>query len=361
MASRVGGKRGLGDYLNETFSLIPRIWKDALPVSIIAVLPAAVALGFGFASLRDMFEGIAENSNWASENPVEFLNVFASFFFVFLAASILAFLGTAYQKAYICRRVGLELEGKKSKFFSLLKNVAGRPWLRVAVQDFVIGAVINIIALVIFFAAMIPVFSAVASNMGLAIQEDTSSLQLRFIWITLLISLVLLAVQWFIQVRTSVSAPASIIEKCNSIIGIGRSLHLSSKNFWRVFWAMFLVSLVISFGLGIVTGPITFGLAAPGYFAFLKESISESSPSVESFVKLFSSLGWVVAVSYLFSGVVQGTLWPSFLTVLYADLRARKGERTELGLDKKRPRGSRRRRIVEFHAINSIGYSGSEE
>lgn len=243
----------------------------------------------------------------------------------------------------------------------MLKNVAGRPWLRVAVQDFVIGAVINLIAIVIFFAAMIPVFSAVASNMGLSIQEDTSSVQLGFVWITLLISLVLLAVQWFIQVRTSVSAPASIIEKCNSISGIGRSLHLSSKNFWRVFWAMFLVSLVISFGLGIVTGPITFGLAAPGYFAFLQESVSGSSPSIESFVKLFSSLGWVVAVSYLLSGVVEGILWPSFLTVLYADLRARKGERTELGLDKKRPHGSRRRRIVEFRSINSFGYYENEE
>lgn len=117
MASRVGGKRGLGDYLNDTFSLIPRIWKDALPVSIIAVLPAAVALGFGFASLRDMFDGFAENSNWASDNPVEFLNVVASFFLVFFAASILGFLGTTYQKAFVCRRVGLELEDKKPKFF----------------------------------------------------------------------------------------------------------------------------------------------------------------------------------------------------------------------------------------------------
>jgi hypothetical protein len=357
MASRFRGTRGLGDYLNETFSLLPRIWKDALPVSIAAAAPAAVVFGLCFGSLRDLFEDLSENSNWPSENPMELLNAVGFFIIVLLAGSVLQFLGGTYQKAFICRRAGAELEGRKPRFFPLLKTVAGRPWLRVAVQDAVIGVVVNSISLLVFFAAMIPAAAAVVKAQSI-VEDNPSALAVGYVWIILIVGVVASAALWFIQVRTSVSAPASVIEKCNSITGIGRSLHLSSKCFWRIFWAMFLVSLVISFGLGILTGPITFGLAAPGYFSFLQDSLTGSSPSMESMLKLLSSMGWAIGVNFFLSGIVQGILWPSFLTVLYADLRARKGENTDLGLDKPRPHGSRRRRIVEARIFNAAVYGG---
>ncbi len=108
---------------------------------------------------------------------------------------------------------------------------------------------------------------------------------------------------------------------------------------------MLLVSLVISFELGILTGPISFGLAAPGYFSFLRDSVSGSAPSTESILSLFKSLGWALGISMAITGIVQGTLWPTFLTVLYADLKKRAGEGPSLFVDAPRPRGYRRRRI----------------
>src|SRR5208337_3339485 len=85
--------------------------------------------------------------------------------------------------------------------------------------------------------------------------------------------IVALAVDWWLKVKTCVSSPASVLEDRNSFAGIGRSLALVRGRGWRVFGAMFIVSLVISFGLGILTGPITFSVAMPGYFAFLRDSI----------------------------------------------------------------------------------------
>jgi hypothetical protein len=37
-------------------------------------------------------------------------------------------------------------------------------------------------------------------------------------------------------------------------------------------------------------------------------------------------MSWAVGVTVLISGLVKGSLWPSFLTLLYADLRIRAGE-----------------------------------
>jgi hypothetical protein len=38
-------------------------------------------------------------------------------------------------------------------------------------------------------------------------------------------------------------------------------------------------------------------------------------------------MGWATGVSMLLTGVVKGTLWPSFLALLHADLRIRAGEK----------------------------------
>jgi hypothetical protein len=89
---------------------------------------------------------------------------------------------------------------------------------------------------------------------------------------------------------------------------------------------MFIVSLVISFGLGIVTGPLAFIAIIPGYISFIKESLAGKTPSPEAIFALLSSMSWAIGITMLISGVVRGALWPSFLTMLHADLRIRAGE-----------------------------------
>jgi hypothetical protein len=38
-------------------------------------------------------------------------------------------------------------------------------------------------------------------------------------------------------------------------------------------------------------------------------------------------MSWALGLSVLVSGVVEGSLWSSFLTILHADLRIRAGEK----------------------------------
>jgi hypothetical protein len=342
--------RGLGDYLNDTFNLVPRVWKEVLPVSVAAVLPPALIYGAAFGSLRGIATALSADGAWPKDDPSGFLRALAPFFLAMGAASLLQFLCGAYQKAFVCLRAGAELQGRKPRFGTLARAALGRPWLRVAIQDAVIGSVIVALALAILFALFFPLLLWAVGNAAKVSREAWPSMALGVTALYLLFLLAAFAAAWFISVRCCVSAPASLLERRNSIEGIGRSIHLTARAFWRVFGAMFVISLVISFGLGIVMGPITFGIAMPGYFRFLGETMSGGSPSPASVLSLLSSMGWVMGISMLFTGVVQGTLWPSFLTVLYADLRTRKGELAASALGGPRLRGSRRRRSVESSA-----------
>ncbi len=349
--ARPKGPRGLGDYLNDTFSLVPRIWKEALPISCLAVLPGAILFVVAMGSMSGLVGDLSANTEWPSEDPAGFLGELSLTVLAFAGLSLLQFLGAAYQKAFICLRTGAELEGRKPRLLVLAREALGRPWLRVAIQDAAIAIVVGSLTSSLALIAMLPMIAS-AADLASSSMEYSTSFVFRFIWLYLAVGLASFCVSWFIAVRTGVSAPASLLERRNSIEGIGRSMHLTKRGFWRVFGAMFLVSLVISFGLGIATGPITFGLAAPGYFSFLSDSLSGSTPSTETILSLLRSLGWAIGIGMAITGIVQGTLWPAFLTVLYADLKKRAGENSGLTIDAPRIRGSRRRRLLANRAFD---------
>jgi hypothetical protein len=69
-------------------------------------------------------------------------------------------------------------------------------------------------------------------------------------------------------------------------------------------------------------------------------------------IALFSSMGWALGVTALISGVVEGSLWPSFLTLLHADLRARGGELRESSMGRPGLSGARRLRSL------GLGWNG---
>jgi hypothetical protein len=328
MALKLRGSHTLGDFLNDTFSLVPRIWKFALPVSLAALVPGAVLFAAAMGSFASRIKAIFAQAGSIEGDPSIIFSGIAPLISLWALASLALFLGGAYQKAFVCAQAGAALEGRNPGLLELAASAFRRAWLRVAVQDAVVYALAGSIAFGIVGAIFFPfLFSKLGDIIKLK-ESAGPAIGLIVSFIAVYIGSILAAVAavWWLRVKTAVSAPAAVLEGANSFAGLGRSLDLTRGRGWRIFGIMFIVSLVISFGLGILTGPITFVVIMPGYFSFLQESISGGTPSPESIVALFSSMSWAVGVTMLVSGLVKGTLWPSFLTLLHADLRIRAGE-----------------------------------
>jgi hypothetical protein len=328
MALKLRGTHTLGDFLNDTFSLVPRIWKSALPASLAALIPGALLFVAAMGSFASRIKAIVAEAGSIEGDPSLIFSGIVPLIFLWALASIALFLGGAFQKAFVCAQAGAALEGREPTLLELAASVFRPAWIRVAVQDAVIYALAGSIALGIIGAIFIPFLLGKLGDL-VRIKDSAGpgiGLILSFVAVYLGSILVAVAAVWWLRVKTAVSAPAAVLEGANSFAGMGRSLELTRGRGWRIFGTMFIVSLVISFGLGILTGPITFIVIMPGYFSFLRESISGGTPSPESIVALFSSMSWALGVTMLVSGLIKGSLWPSFLTLLHADLRIRAGE-----------------------------------
>jgi hypothetical protein len=328
MAIIVRGEHRLADFLNDTFALVPAIWKRALPLSFAAILPGAALFVASIASLVDIVNSFIADSEVFAEDPGLVFTSLVPFLLLIVAASVALFLGRSYQKAFVCSEAGRALEGRKASLTEALRGAARPAFARVAAQDIVVQSISSTIAFGIVFALFLPLcIGLIVKIVGLE-RSGGSPIGPIVSLVALYILLILAAsaAAWWLMVKTAVSAPATVIERVNSLAGMGRSLDLVRGRSWRVFGVMFIISLVISFGLGVITGPITFAVILPGYFALIKESLSGESPSPQTIVAFLSSMSWGLGVSVLVSGVVEGCLWPSFQTLLHADLRVRAGE-----------------------------------
>lgn len=325
MASKLRGARRLGDFLNDTFSLVPRLWRTVLPVSLAAIAPGSALFALAIGSMGGWIRGIANDSASLEKNPALLFSGLGPFVWLYALAMLTLFLGKTYLKAFVCLASGAAIDKRRPRLGELAGEAFRPALIRLAVQDLAIDAIAQVLSLAAATAVLVPFL---IGKLGAIVQlKDTSSppasLIVGFIAAYILAVIAAAAIIWWLRVKTAVAAPATVLEGRNAVAGAGRSIDLVRGRSWSVFGTMFIVSLIISFGLGILTGPFTFAAAIPGYFSFIKESGSGAKPSIASIERLLSSLSWTMGLSILLSGIVEGTLMPAFLTLLHADLSER--------------------------------------
>lgn len=346
-------ERRLGSFLNDTFALVPKIWKSALPVSLAAILPGAALLAFSMKSLSSLipfFEsqaggGIEKLSGSAALILARFLPVIVHLLF----SMLLLFAGGVFQKSYIIAASGVALDGGKPRFGRTAKICLPACW-RIAIQDLAVSFVSQILATTAACAIMIPY---VAANIGQFKAEGGSGpvpgFIVTFIGIYLLAILATAFIAWWLKVKAAVAAPASVLEGRNSMAGIGASLDRVRGQSWRVFGIMFIVDLIIGFAVSILSGPFTFATILPGYIDILKQNEGSAKQMAGHLARMFASLGSTLALSAIIEGVIKGGLWPIFLTLLHDDLSSRSASRAEaaklyaiagIRVNEKRPAGA---------------------
>ncbi|MGH7494552.1 MAG: hypothetical protein ACREOO_19435 [bacterium] len=132
----------------------------------------------------------------------------------------------------------------------------------------------------------------------------------------------------FYWVRWEFALPSIAWENAGVSQSFDRSAKLVQGLWWRTFGLLFLLGLICQFALSLLTTPISL-LALWDFYAKYLEIIASSGSgkidpavSIDLFDSIGLRLGLVTSVSLILSTITS----PLITTVMYFDLRARKGE-----------------------------------
>jgi hypothetical protein len=133
----------------------------------------------------------------------------------------------------------------------------------------------------------------------------------------------------FYWVRWEFALPSIAWEDAGVSQSFSRSARLVQGHWWRTFGILVLLGLVGQFALSLLTTPISL-LALWDFYVKYFEIISKSgAQKIEpaATFALFDSFGLRMGLVLSVSLILSTIIGPLITTVMYFDLRARKGER----------------------------------
>lgn len=317
-------KRSIGDYFSDIIAAISGIWKESLLVgsaasALILILSMPLAKQ-GMAVLELALE--------APENPeVLFALILPLLGRLALSAIPLFIAGITvppFYRSLITSRLFALADGEEIGMIPLLKRTALRFWGRITLQDLFIAIVqvfLLIIGLFVMFLALIPTFMNIRGGM-----ESIILFKLFFAYFLFIIYM--LIVLLLSRVLFSIAMPASINEDASAFKGIGRSISLIKSSFWRSLGIILLFNLVISLGIGILSGPIVFAIMMPGYLQLLRMSAGQSVLEIGRLQPIFKTFFTASALSLFINFIIGMSLETEVQVFLYMDRFMRDKEKT---------------------------------
>lgn len=124
------------------------------------------------------------------------------------------------------------------------------------------------------------------------------------------------------------TTPVIVWEQAGVLDSFGRSSSLVRGRWWRVFGILLLLSLILQFAISIVTTPLNF-VAMWGYVSKIFQMVGmrrNTTPDPRFAADLIRSLGMGFGIVVSVSQLLAVTVSPLIRSVLYFDLRARRGE-----------------------------------
>jgi hypothetical protein len=133
----------------------------------------------------------------------------------------------------------------------------------------------------------------------------------------------------YFGVKLSFSLTSIVCENCTVLDSISRSWNLVHGSWWRVFGIMFLMGLMTGFAITVVCAPVSFFSFLNFYLEYFNALNSDAGKQdPETLLKSFQSLGLGIGVSTSLNLVLSVLITPIYTTLLYYDLRFRRGEFT---------------------------------
>jgi hypothetical protein len=304
----------LGDIFSNSFVLIKDTILRNVIIAGVFLIPAAIIMAYGFEAFFKII-GLASHSTYnggtANINSGEIADIFLGLFaFIFTAAIFyLALMGTWIG----ILKIGCsEIEGGKLSVGDAFREIFSVTYLRC------LGVILlGVLAIIALYILLIIIF---------IISGASGIFLIKFFAVLVAIALVLLMIYlmflWYF-------APVSIIYEFQGVFkAFSKSVFLVKGNWWKTFWAIFLISIIIGFASAIISTPITFIFEWDFISQFFKvitqQTYIASNPELMS--KIMKSFGFTYGLIIALSTIIQALVYPLFYVVLYFNLKIIKND-----------------------------------
>ncbi len=305
----------VGDIFDKLVKLIGKTTLRNLIIALILVVPATVVFTYGIdIFLSTVLDTVREHQTIENASP-ESLAAIGGGFVVMLVTLLL------FALAILAATLGItivacgEMTGQSPTWNEALAMTFDVRLLyvfgQVILQYLAIGSLLAIPFLVIILA-------------GIA-QNIIAGLVGGFLFVPAIFFSIFLSIRWAFTLTAIACEGTGVVESFK------RSWYLVGGIWWRTFGVLILLTLVAQFAISIITTPISLVVLwdfFAQYFNILS-SLGTGDPDPSIFLEMFdSSFGIGIGIMSCLSAILSLLITPLATTVMYFDLRARKGEFT---------------------------------
>lgn len=321
-------RQTLSDLLDNSFKMIGRTWFTSLVLSLALFLPLSALLGWTFARfLAGMTDivGAGVESAGALEAPVPPAWV-ASLAFGYVrwvlllsGVSLLLWLAGLFIYTAVSTHTAAVAGGRELDFWEIVHLAGRRFFAPCLLQQLALSALLTGLLLVVLalIAPAIGIAAATRSGVGAAVGIGVGVLLLGG------------AVALWLSVSLSLARQAVVFDGETVFGSWQRSAHLVRGSWWRLLGISLLISIILSFAVGLVTTPVTGAVLLPMVSRLIGQALGDSSGAGDMMEILRASsvaLSAGMAAGTFIQSALQAFFLPVFFGLFYIDLKVRKGE-----------------------------------
>ncbi len=302
----------LGDIFDQIFKLMAKTFVRNFLIVSLLLIPSAVALAFGLESSISLILELTLQRQAPGQFTGEQLQLVLRSISALGVGMVMLSLTLLAAKLGVTAIACSEMCGQALAWQDALVMVFGAKLWRLSSQVALMSLAIG--GLVLLPYSML-VGGAVARSTALALSGG-------------LLFLLTIPLAVFYWVRWEFALPSIAWESAGVSQSFRRSAKLVQDFWWRTFGLLALLGLVCQFALSLLTTPISLFALREFYVKYFEVMASTGKGKIDPAVlfDLFESfglrLGVIIAVSLILSTITG----PLITTVMYFDLRARKGE-----------------------------------
>jgi hypothetical protein len=309
----------LSDLLDNSFKMMGHTWKTSLLLSLVLFLPLSALAGWGTARF---FGGLAGLLGMAEEPGLAFFLGYLRLLISMLGASLLIGLAGVFVHTAVGAHVAAVAGGRSLEPWEAAGLAGRRFFVPNLLQNLVQQALASGALLILFFAAVPLGALAAAGRPFLAVGIAGAAVAVLLgvaaaVWLSVLLRF----------------APQAVIFDGEGVFGsLQASARLVRGSWWRLLGISLVVSMVLSFALGLVTLPFT-GVAFLPLVSRMVSLALENSFEISDMAEVFRLSGVSIGIGVAGSTFIQAALGafflPAFYGLFYVDLKVRKGELPE--------------------------------
>jgi len=312
-------RQGLSDLLDNSFKMMGRTWKTSLLLSLVFFLPLSALAGWGSARF---FGGLAGLMSAAGEPGLAFFLGYLRLLLAMLGASLLLGLAGVFVHAAVGAHVAAVAGGRSLEPWEAAGLAGRRFFVPSLLQSLVQQALIGGALMILLFAAVPLGALAAVGRPFLAVGIAGAAVAVLLgaavaVWLSVLLHF----------------APQAVVFDGEGVFGsLQASARVVRGSWWRLLGVSLVVSMVLSFALGLVTLPFT-GVAMLPLVSRMVGLLMEGDLEMADLAEVFRSAGVGIGIGAAGSTFIQAALnaffLPAFYGLFFVDLKVRKGELPE--------------------------------